>query len=149
MNIVGPLLRASGNNKFVILTTDYFTKWVEAKTYVSITQDDVVRFVWQNIICRFGIPKAIETANETLVDNRRFRNCCTEKGITLQFSSKNYPQGNGQLEKTNRTIFYCLKKKLEQRKGMWHGELPNVLWAYRTTKRKPIGEKPILSWLWH
>ncbi|KAM2403239.1 hypothetical protein ACFX1X_031022 [Malus domestica] len=62
--------------------------------------------------------------------------------ITLQFSSKSYPQGNGQAEKMNRTIFYCLKKKLEQRKGKWHEELPNVLKAYRTTKRKPTGESP-------
>ncbi|KAM2185678.1 hypothetical protein ACFX1Q_030655 [Malus domestica] len=62
--------------------------------------------------------------------------------ITLQLSSKSYPQGNSQAEKTNRTIFYCLKKKLEQRKGKWHEELPNVLRAYRTTKRKPTGESP-------
>ena len=80
--------------------------------------------------------------NGTQLDNRRFRGYCTGKGITLQFSSRNYPQGNGQAEKTNQTIFDCLKKKLEQRKGKWHEELPNVLWAYRTTKRKPRGESP-------
>ncbi|KAM2875969.1 hypothetical protein COP2_019024 [Malus domestica] len=117
MDIVGPLPRAPGSNKFVLLATGYFTKWVEAESYVSVTQDDVF-------------------------DNRRFRSYCIEKGIKLQFSSRSYPQGNGQAEKTNRTTFYCLKKKLEQRKGKWHDELPNILWAYRTTKRKPTGESP-------
>ncbi|KAM1291490.1 hypothetical protein ACFX2I_018471 [Malus domestica] len=142
MDIVGPLPRAPGSNKFVLLATGYFTKWVEAESYVSVTQDDVVRFVWRNIIYRFGIPRAIVTDNGMQFDNRRFRSYCIEKGIKLQFSSRSYPQGNGQAEKTNRTTFYCLKKKLEQRKGKWHDELPNILWAYRTTKRKPTGESP-------
>ncbi|CAL9018255.1 unnamed protein product [Prunus brigantina] len=39
-------------------------------------------------------------------------------------------------------IFNCLKRRLEQRKGKWSEELPNVLWAYNTTKRKPTGESP-------
>ncbi|KAM2185677.1 hypothetical protein ACFX1Q_030654 [Malus domestica] len=37
MNIVGSLPRAPGSNKFVILATNYFIKWVEAEVYVSVT----------------------------------------------------------------------------------------------------------------
>ncbi|BFG17096.1 hypothetical protein CerSpe_033700 [Prunus speciosa] len=142
MDIVGPLPTAVGGKKFVILATDYFTKWVEAEAYKTVTQTYVVRFVWRNIICRFGIPRAIVTDNGTQFDNRKFRSYCEEKGIIQQFSSRSYPQGNGQAEKTNHTIFDCLKRRLEQRKGKWSEELPNVLWAYRTTKWKPTGESP-------
>ncbi|CAL8162550.1 unnamed protein product [Prunus armeniaca] len=34
----------------------------------------------------------------------------------------------------------CLKKRLEDAEGKWVDELPGVLWAYRTTKRRSIGE---------
>ncbi|CAL8169971.1 unnamed protein product [Prunus armeniaca] len=70
--------------------------------------------------------KAIVTDNGTQFDNCKFRSYCEEKGLIQQFSSRSYPQGNGQAEKTNRTIFDCLKRRLEQRKGKWAEELPNV-----------------------
>ena len=66
---------------------------------------------------------------------------CQEHGIELRFSSHNYPQGNGQAKIANRTIFDNLKK-IESRKGQWLKELPNVLWAYRTSERQPIGSSP-------
>ena len=35
-----------------------------------------------------------------------------------------------------------IKTRLEEAKGIWPDELPNVLWAYRTTARTPTGETP-------
>ena len=35
-----------------------------------------------------------------------------------------------------------LKKRLNGAKGRWAEELPNVLWAYRTTSRRSIGKTP-------
>ena len=43
---------------------------------------------------------------------------------------------------TNRTLLRIIKTKLDEAKGAWPEELPNVLWAYRTTARAPTGETP-------
>ena len=43
---------------------------------------------------------------------------------------------------TNRTLLKIIKTKLDEAKGAWPEELPNVLWAYRTTVRTPTGETP-------
>ena len=43
---------------------------------------------------------------------------------------------------TNRTLFKIIKTRLDDAKGAWPEELPNVLWAYRTTARTPTGETP-------
>ena len=43
---------------------------------------------------------------------------------------------------TNRTLLKIIKTKLDDAKGAWAEELPNVLWAYRTTARTPTGETP-------
>ena len=51
-------------------------------------------------------------------------------------------QTNGQTEVTNRTLFKIIKTKLDDAKGAWPEELPNVLWAYRTTARTLTGETP-------
>ena len=73
LDIVGPLPTAPGNRKFFIAATDYFTKWVEAEALASIKEKDVKKFVWQNIITRFGIPKALISENGTQFDGRIFR----------------------------------------------------------------------------
>ena len=56
MNIVGPLPAAAAQKKFLLVATDYFSKWVETEAYASIKDKDVSKFVWKNIICHFGIP---------------------------------------------------------------------------------------------
>ena len=46
------------------------------------------------------------------------------------------------MEVTNQTLIKIIKAKLDEAKGAWSEELPNVLWAYRTIARTPIGETP-------
>nr|GFB58525.1 reverse transcriptase domain-containing protein [Tanacetum cinerariifolium] len=42
---------------------DYFTKWIEAKAVATITDGQVKKFVWDNIVCRFGIPGELISDN--------------------------------------------------------------------------------------
>ena len=58
------------------------------------------------------------------------------------YSTPAYPQSNGQAEATNKTILNGLKKRLDEVKGRWAEELPNVLWAYHTTPKRSTGETP-------
>ena len=75
-------------------------------------------------------------------DSQGFREFYSNLGIKNQFSSPGHPQANGQTEVTNRTLLKIIKTRLDDAKGAWPKELPNVLWAYRTTARTPIGETP-------
>ena len=50
-----------------------------------------------------------------------------------------YPYSNDQAEASNKTLLSALKKRLHSAKRKWVDELPGVLWAYRTTNRKPTG----------
>ncbi|RVW90215.1 Pol polyprotein [Vitis vinifera] len=118
MDIVGPLPTAPAQKKFLLVATDYFSKWVEAEAYASIKDKDVTKFVWKNIVCRFGIPQAIIADNGQQFDNIAFRNFCSELNIRNSYSTPRYPQRK------------------------WVEELPGVLWAYRTTPGRPTGNTP-------
>ena len=60
------------------------------------------------------------------------------------YSTPRYPQSNGLAEASNKTILTALKKRLDSAKDKWVDELPRVLWAYRTTARRPISISPFV-----
>lgn len=66
MDIVGLLPPAQGNFKYVVVTAEYFSKWIEAKFLATITSATIQKFSWQTIICRFGVLKSLTVDNETL-----------------------------------------------------------------------------------
>uniref|UniRef100_A0A2N9I389 Uncharacterized protein n=1 Tax=Fagus sylvatica TaxID=28930 RepID=A0A2N9I389_FAGSY len=142
LDLVGPLPRATGNRQWLIVATDYFTKWVEAEPLARITDSESRKFVWKNIITRFGIPRCFVSDNGTQFDSGPFKKYCSDFGIRNHFSSPAYPQGNGQAESSNKVILSGIKKKLEEAKGRWVEELPTVLWTFRTTPRSSTGETP-------
>ncbi|KAK3022811.1 hypothetical protein RJ639_047060 [Escallonia herrerae] len=99
-------------------------------------------FFWKNIVCRFGVPRALVVDNGKQFDNNNFRTFCSNLSIDLRFTSVAHPQSNGQTENMNRSILQGLKKKLNEAKGAWVDELPKVMWAYRTTPHSVTGEMP-------
>ncbi|XP_052190043.1 uncharacterized protein LOC127799867 [Diospyros lotus] len=142
LDILGPFPQATGQRKFLLVATDYFTKWIEAEALATISARKVEAMVWKDIVCRFGIPRVINTDHGKQFDCDSFRNFCKGLDIQLRISSVAYPQANGQVEVSNRTILHGLKTRLEGAKGAWVDELPTVLWAYRTTSRVSTGETP-------
>ena len=142
LDIVGPFPKAVGNKKYLLVGTDYFTKWVEAEPLANIKDVDAKKFVWKNIVTRFGVPHALVSDNGLQFDSKMFRKYYGELGITNRYSTPAYPQGNGQAEVVNKVIVSGLKKRLDDAKGKWVEELPHVLWTYRTTPCKSTGETP-------
>ncbi|KAL0301890.1 UNVERIFIED_CONTAM: Gag-Pol polyprotein [Sesamum radiatum] len=115
---------------------------VKAEPQAKISEKEVIKFVWQNIICRFGIPRVLITDNGTQFQGGKLKSWLEELKIKQLFTSVNYLQANGQPEVTNRIILQQLKTRLGEDKGNWVHELPGVLWAHRTTPKESTQETP-------
>nr|GEV68537.1 reverse transcriptase domain-containing protein [Tanacetum cinerariifolium] len=77
-----PFLEGPGKVKFLIVAMDYFTNWIEAKAVATITGGQVKKFVWDNIICRFGIPGEIISDNGKQFADNPFKDWCDKLNIT-------------------------------------------------------------------
>nr|GEU50763.1 reverse transcriptase domain-containing protein [Tanacetum cinerariifolium] len=66
IDIAGPFSKGPGKVKFLIVAMDYFTKWIEAKAVATIIGNQVKKFVWDNIVCCFGLPGEIVLDNAIL-----------------------------------------------------------------------------------
>ncbi|KAL0355255.1 UNVERIFIED_CONTAM: hypothetical protein Sradi_3972400 [Sesamum radiatum] len=118
LDLVGPFPQATGQRKLLIVAVDNFTKWVEAEALAKITEKEVIKFLWKNIVYRFGIPRALVSDNGTQFSGNKLREWC--KGLVIKqfFTSVSNPQVNGQTEVTNRTILQHLKTQLGSAKGV-------------------------------
>ena len=91
IDIVSLLPQGKGQVKFLLVTTEYFTKWVEAKELATIIEAKIQNFVWKNIICKFGIPRMIISDNGRQFDSQSFKDFYSSLGIKNQFSSPGHP----------------------------------------------------------
>ena len=73
-----------------MVATDYFTKWVDAIPLKTITSKNVVDFVKEHIVYRFGIPQTITTNKGTMFTLEEFRDFAASMGIKLLNSSPYY-----------------------------------------------------------
>ncbi|KAJ9550407.1 hypothetical protein OSB04_014452 [Centaurea solstitialis] len=117
MDIVGKLPPAPGQKVYLLVLTDYFSKWIEAGAFSQVRDKEVISFIQKNIIYRFGVPA------EIMCDNGS------------QFISD-------KTQSSNKVIINSIRKRLKGAKGKWVEELPSVLWANRTTPRASTGQTP-------
>ena len=88
---------SSKNHKFILVAIDYFTKWVEAVPLKNVTSKEMVDFVKEHIVYRFGIPQTITTDQGTMFTSEEFEEFAIGMGIRLLNSSSYYAQANGQV----------------------------------------------------
>ena len=70
MDVIRPITpKALNGHRFIFVVIDYFTKWVGAESYASVTKSVVARFIKKEIICRYGLPKRIISDNGQNLNN--------------------------------------------------------------------------------
>ena len=70
--------KASNGHRFILVSIDYFTKWVKAASYPSVTRSVVIKFIKKEIICRYGLPKKIINDNATNLNNKMMKEMCED-----------------------------------------------------------------------
>ena len=73
------------------MVVDYFTKWAEAEALANIQDVDVKKFVWKNIITRFGVSDLLKSDNGLQFDNKAFYAFCSDLGIKNRYATLAYP----------------------------------------------------------
>ena len=126
IDIIGPLPTAPGNYKYATVAVEYFSKWIEAKVLRDITAAAMRKFFWQNIVCRFGVPKEVTVDNGKQFDCTTFREFCSQLGTKLCFTSVYHPQSNGAVERANGIIFIGIKKNITEQLMRTHLRCPNI-----------------------
>nr|GFA05928.1 reverse transcriptase domain-containing protein [Tanacetum cinerariifolium] len=132
--------QADALSKIASTSFAHLSKQIEAKAVAIITGGQVKKFVWDNIVCRFGIPGKIISDNGKQFADNPFKDWCDKLNITQRSASVKHPQSNGLVERANRSLGEGIKARLGEGNKNWVEELPRVLWAHRTMIKSSHGD---------
>ena len=132
LDIVGPLEKASNNNRNILVIVDYYTKWIEAEATENVTSKDVIKFLI-NVFSRHGVPQTITTDNGVQFNSDMTKMFLDLYDVYVRFSTTYHPETNGLTENRNKEIGKLLRL-LGNKQKEWDEVLPSALWALRTTK---------------
>jgi transposase InsO family protein len=132
---------SSGQHRWILTATDYFTKWIEAIPTRSTSHKVIIIFL-EDIIARFDYPSKIVTDNASPFRSEPLIKFCEQFEISLIHSTPYYPRGNGLAESSNKSLIKLIKKLLEDNKRAWDSKLKFALWADRVTTKKSLGLSP-------
>ena len=82
---------SSGQHKWILVATNYFTKWIEAIPTRNATHQVIMRFLYENIFSRFGCPVRLVTDDAQDFKAGALVKMCESMGIQLVHSTSYYP----------------------------------------------------------
>ena len=134
IDYVGPITPTSSRrNQYIIVATEYLTKWAEAKAVKSADAKQTAIFLYENVIARFGCPKVLISDRGAHFLNEAIEEMTKLLQINHRKTTPYHPQTNGMTERVNQTLFRILRKIVADNKRDWDVKLTAALWAYRTT----------------
>ncbi|XP_050222338.1 uncharacterized protein LOC126672432 [Mercurialis annua] len=131
---------ASNGHEFIVVSIDYFTRWVEAESYKILGAKQMAEFIETRLICRYGIPHHIVSDNGVQFQ-AEVKQLLRENGIEHHKSSPYRPQANGAVEAANKNVKKILAKMVETYRD-WSKKLPYALHGYRRTASTSTGATP-------
>ncbi len=118
-------------NQYILIAIDYATNWVEARALCTNTTTIITKFLYDNIFIWFGCPLTIVIDQGTHFINDVI--CYLNNHFILRHTSSTvyYPQGNGQVESTNKVFGTLLTKLMNENWNDWDEHLSTILFFYR------------------
>jgi transposase InsO family protein len=132
----------SHKKNYILVCTDYVTKWVKEKSLFRDTEKSIVEFICEDIFTRFSVPHEIVTDQGTQFTSKMMRELTKKYGIKHCKSSPYHPQANGQVEYINKFLEAILTNTIQLHHRDWDDRPPEALWAYWTTWRNTTGLTP-------
>ena len=94
------------------------------------------------VICRFGVPSKLHSDQGSNFYSNVVQCVCEILGVDRTHTTAYHPQGNGQVERFNRTVEAMLAKVVKENQKDWDSHVPSVLLAYKTAIHESINFTP-------
>ena len=119
IDILGELPLTHNGNKYILVISNYFTKWTEALPMQNIEACTVAKILVENVLCRFGIPQKIHSDQGRQFESSLFQEMCKILGIEKTRTTLYLPESDGMVERFNRTLAAMLSAYVSDNYRDW------------------------------
>ena len=142
MDIVGPLPTSKSGNKYILVISDYFTKWAEAFGIPNQEAITVATKLVDHVFCRLSMPTQLHSDMGAQFESQLIKDISGLLGIKKTHTTPYHPQSDGLVERLNRTILSMLATTIKDHGEEWEDHLAKVCFAYNTSIHKSTGFTP-------
>ena len=132
-DVIGPFPMTPRNNRYILVVTESFTKWVEIFAIPDQTAATTANIILNEVIARYGSPLSIHSDLGSNYESQIFKELCKLMEVRKTRTSVRNPKGNGQVEKFNRTLVRMIKAYLKGQQENWDLNLGCLAAAFRAT----------------
>ncbi|UYV83328.1 hypothetical protein LAZ67_23000576, partial [Cordylochernes scorpioides] len=142
IDFVGPLPSTKRRRKWIIVLTDYYTKYAETKAVSEATVKEVSTFLIEHIILRHGAPRFLISDRGSQFTSNLMKEVMKMCKVKHCFTTSYHPQTNGLTERLNRTLINMISMYVNTDQKNWDEILPFITHAYNTTIQETTGYSP-------
>ncbi|CAC5409896.1 unnamed protein product [Mytilus coruscus] len=139
-DILGELPETEGGNKYILVVSDYYTKWTESFAMPNIEAKTVANIIVEEVIVRFGVPHWIHSDQGRQFESLLFQEMCCILNIKKTRTTPYHPKSDGMVERFNKTLATMLSSFVEQNQRNWDEYIPFVMMAYRASEHETTGQ---------
>ena len=138
----GPLPITASENRYILIAVDYFSKFCVAKAVPDLTAITAAQFLFDEVICRFGMPNSVVSDHGKNFESILFAQLCKLCQIKTSKSTFYHPEGNGLVERMIKSIKQILTMYVDSKHSNWDIHLQSAVSAYNTAIQNSIGCSP-------
>ena len=142
IHILSGLPTSTEGLKYILVATDYFTKWSEAYALPDQEAVTCINALYNNLFARFGLPRQLHSDQGPNFESRLVAELCKITGVHRTRTTPFHPRSDGQTERMNRTLLQMLRTTASDHPRDWPEKLHTVMAAYRMTKHSTTSVTP-------
>ena len=142
MDYVGPVPESTAGNKYFLVLTDLFSKFVVTKPVPDNTSTTAAKFLLYDVFMKYGVPLEIITDNGRHFTSSLYESLLTLTGCCHVTTTPYNPQANGQCERHNATLVPNLVALSNHSRSNWDDKLAPTTFNYNATRHATTGYTP-------
>jgi len=124
-DLMGPLPRTTKGNKYLVVATCYFSKFVVMSPLRSDTTQNVINLLKNDVFLNYGVPRLLLCDNGPCFKSKAFQTFCKKFGVNILKNFFYHAQSNP-TERVNRVIGTMLWSYIEDNQRVWDGNLAEL-----------------------
>jgi len=116
VNVFSGLPATPDDKKYILVLTDYFTKWACAFALPDAEASTCMRVMYDGFFAEFGLPRQLRSDLGKNFESKIFYELCLLAGVNKSHTTAFYPQSDGQI---NRTLLQMLKTTANNNPATW------------------------------